>query len=264
MSDTPNSAATPAAAKRTRRVRWFAGVWSAVTLVAAVPILASVALSAHEWHAWRTDPDWELFRDTCSECHAVSRPQRFAKSPEQWRRTVDTMLAKDPDYGKLITEEERKRIAALLIRHRSAGAKELFEIRCNACHQAGVIDAYRDLDEEALRDLLGRHVLTHNYYVQTWEGDLIYNAIRERFAAMPRGETVSDVGSQRLFERRCNVCHTVGFRYRTMFDRPRTPAEWYEIIERMRQKAPDFILETEIASLLAHIMRIEETGRPVP
>ena len=186
-----------------------------------------------------------------------------AASPQEWRRTVDRMLAKSPGTASA-TPASRAAIAETLIRRRSVDERWILRLRCGKCHSVSVIDGYHGLSDRALKMLVNRHVAENNESIFAWEGNLAFDQIRRRFLRPPEPYSPPSEGGQVAFESRCDVCHTITFRYRTMFQPRRDDDQWSRVVERMRAKAPDYISENDVPALVAYIRRMRDAMSVTP
>ena len=234
----------------------------ALSVVAGVAVLLIVFLGGHERLAWRLERAHDVEEAQCGKCHAADRPHLYAKSPEAWRKTVHGMLTQNKSLGDPAKE---KAIADMIIHRRSLTPGEAFRNRCGSCHDAKVVDAYLGLSDRALEMLVRGHVIEHNYAVRTWEGEMVLEYLKQRRAQVRPGSSVAagDPESQDLFEYSCRACHTISFSYKSMFEKPRTDAQWSEVVERMRQKAPDTIGSEDAPRLVRQIIRMRDERNPV-
>ncbi len=235
--------------------------WLLLTLgvVASLGLLFSAYIT--ERSAWSTEVDYKLLQQTCNECHSYQLVKEYAKSPGEWRKTVNRMLISKPE---LADEDEKKRIQELLIRQRSSTGQLLFDSRCSRCHSLETVEPYWDLHSDALTLLVRQHVRQHNYVIEHWEGEMIVKEVTRRKRERPGSSGFSRRGEQILFQQACGVCHTPRFIYRTMCKSERSEAEWRAMVLRMQQKAPDLIAEEQLPRLTNHSRAICREGKPAP
>jgi hypothetical protein len=231
-------------------------VAAALTLLS---VTGALAVAAYEKLAWALDPDIGVEKQVCGRCHSADRPRQYGRSPAAWRETVARMISRRE--AGAVSPRDARRVEALLIRRRSADPKWLPFLRCRGCHALSRIEPYGELSAEALRLLVKRHVVEKNNAIFAWEGDLIAEELVERFARRPPTPHVTSEASQILFESRCDVCHTISFRYRTMFAERKDDAQWRTAVERMREKAPELIPPGDVPALTDHIEKMRDTGR---
>ncbi len=247
-----------------RRSRRFSELLltEAVLFLAAL-IAAFLMLGAYEQWSWSSAEDHETLVEYCSECHSSDRPRQYVKSPDQWRMTVGRMAgrAKIP-----IDDADIKIIADFMIRQRSNDPVNAFYGRCGRCHSASVLDPYLGLDSRAMELMVRRHIVEHNYAVNVWEGDMILRFLTEHKNNRSPAVVAGSGDGQYLIEDRCRACHTISFVYRTMLHDGKDAEAWSSIVRRMRDKAPDMILEEDVQPILNQIglMKSREIQNQVP
>ncbi len=233
-------------------------LWLLFTSVVFVLIATQISIYAYERFTWQWDEDYALFEDECGACHSSMVPRNYAKSPEEWQRTVSRMIPRETGH------EVKQRIGELLVRHRSPTGRALYRLRCGRCHAISVMDDYFDLDAKALRLLLEQHIMQNNFAVQTWEGDLIADYVIELWKNRERVPGKSTPEIQYKYQQKCGVCHSATMLYRDMCLEDRSLGDWKKIIIRMREKTPSFIGAGEVPELTEHAMMICESKKPAP
>jgi len=234
------------------------------TLVVALLVVLQLAVYGYEVHSWNADPDNSLLERICSHCHDPKFTHSYAKSPQEWRRTVKRMLDRLPSYGARVGKAERELIAAVLIRQRSADGPTLFRWRCGRCHERSVIEHYRGLAPAALRELVVQHTRQHNFEIQTWEGALVADYVEKLFAGRAKMPLDFLAGNQVLYARSCTTCHTVSFVYRTMCVGTGDLDQWIALVVRMQGKAPELIVRANAPILANYAFKVCQTGNPAP
>jgi cytochrome c5 len=234
-----------------------------VTLFALAPAIVAISLGLYERATWFTDPDNAVFESVCGRCHEPSLAHRFVKSPEEWEATVATCLNRD-SAAPTLDPVSRQNILSMLIRHRSSKGDTLFAFRCNRCHNAKVIDDYLSMSRDTIKLMVKRHVRQYNKVVTAWEGELIADYLIEKAERTSQTNPVRQAESQYHFELWCGECHTVSFRYKAMFAQSRDENEWEAVVQRMREKAPDFITAEGLPMILHQISEMAASRRPVP
>ena len=234
--------------------RLFLILWTSLTIVVLVPVLFVFLLGLQEKLSWTLDPAGKSLESTCGRCHESRRPRLYAKSPDEWRKTLDTMFSHITDAD---ASKRRGEIEKLLIKRRSADPKTVFKVRCGLCHAASVIDRYMVLDDNTLGIMVRRHVIEHNYAIEVWQGEMALGYLFNE-KGRKRESNPGDEFAQFLFEHDCRACHTITFCYQKMFETPRKDGEWREVVERMHAKAPALIKEDDVPVLTNQIMKMRD------
>jgi len=240
---------------------WFIRFWSLFTILLLLAVVFQLGIYFREKNLWASEPDIELFQKICGQCHNFERAHNYAKSPQEWAKTVDRMWAKDED---LFDEKASGKIKALLIRRRSSNGVVLFDSRCGRCHSKQNVMPYLDLAPDALALLVRQHIKQNNFVIQIWEGELILEHLLAVKGERPEPKSTTSAYNQLLFQKNCGACHTAGFLYRTICREPKNEQQWTAIIERMIEKSPDLFQEGNLKPLVEHVTSICTSGNPAP
>jgi cytochrome c553 len=221
------------------------------TVFVIVVFLLVLITNIIERRAWANDPDLPALVETCGKCHDPSRVRKYAKSPQQWQKTIDRMVPNgDADPATL------KRIHSLLVRLRSKGGETVLEKTCARCHPKTTIDPYLGMDFAAVSLLIRQHVKQHNRSIPIWEGKLAIEQVGMLQKMNVHGPFPGNAESQLLFQKSCGICHTTTFLYRTMCRKTVSKSQWKTILDRMRAKTPEHIQPQDLPLLIDQSMRV--------
>ena len=206
--------------------------------------------------AWVAAADGQsLFEKRCSACHKLPDPSQ--PPPEGWAERLELMaplarLKKDQkqsvlDY--LLSHSQQAAMAAALDEDR-----KLFEDKCSRCHT---------LDRVLLSPLRGeslRHVVNRmqSRSGTDWLSDQDVERVLTYLDTAPREATRpdplgGDASPAEIFDVRCSVCHTLERIFQKLGDDAEGPTAWSHTVSRMREKAPQWMTETEAGQILEYL-----------
>jgi len=198
----------------------------------------------------------EIVESRCTLCHELPDPATL--TDEQWIVTLESMAGNAGlnDKEKAIvlgylTSHEQKAIIITSM----ANEKRLFEKKCSLCHTTERV-LLMPLTPESSRHI----VMRMQKRAPDWISDTEVHEILEYLnhgapeAVRPVRKPV-DGGSAALFRERCTVCHSAERVYLMLQESEKkgTAMVWGHVVNRMREKAPEWITDEEAGQILQYL-----------
>ena len=228
LSESPD----PVVKKRRRRsLRWRTGRWLAAAPISVVLLAGLFGVS----HASRVSstPGMAVHASECGRCHERSLPLYYVKSPDAWRRTVDTHV----DIERVdLTEPERAALIGFLTSMRSFSDHWTFRTRCQGCHGS----TWREWEPRTAEDWQGV-VARSPYYYRADVADQIGRFLASQGLVGGAGGLL-DLRPERAEEvrdvvRYCGFCHSVSYEAdRYLEHAAADDGELERMVERMNDK----------------------------
>lgn len=202
----------------------------------------------------------KLFEKRCAACHKLPNPENPPKAG--WEKQLDMMapLAR-------LKKDQKQDVLSYILSHTRAAAMDaaldedrtLFENKCSRCHT---------LDRILLSELKGddlRHVVNRmqNRSGTDWLSDQEVERVLAYLADAPRGmeppvRIATDSSPEQLFLARCSACHSLERIFENMKAANGEATEfWSHTVSRMRNKAPQWMSDTEAGKILAYLGSFE-------
>ena len=211
--------------------RWALRLATLLLVLALIPFAAVSGVRAARVV---TAPSSAVFEHKCGLCHFRSRPLYFAKTPVEWRRTLDRMkqLEKAP-----ISEAEQADVLAFLMGVRSYPDSWTFRTRCQRCHVTGAGD-WKDRPAEEWAAVVKRIAAYSPYYYRM---DVRDQVVRHLIATHSSPDATLSLEAEqyrrlRQLDRVCGACHAVSREAARYKDSD--PATLDKLLQRMEQKLP--------------------------
>jgi len=198
------------------------------------------------------------YERVCGDCHSLTQPLHFVKTPAGWRRTVDRMQQM---HGAPLDEGEADRVVGFLTAMRGISAETAFRTRCQRCHY-GSASGWRERSPEEWEEIVERFARWSPFYYDAPIRALLVEHLSEHHGV--EGGTLEmdrpAYDRYRIIGRRCAACHSISLqaeRYRTAPDE-----ETAELVRRMGAKVPGGIPDEEAARLApAYQELLSDPGR---
>ncbi len=202
----------------------------------------------------------EIMENRCTMCHALPDPASLSK--EQWGMTLEAMAgfaglsAKEKSsILEYVTSHEQKAVTITSM----AQEQKTFERKCSLCHTTNRVLLM------PLTPVTRQHVVKR---MQARAPDLISeNDVHEILeylnhgtpgSTRPERKTVTG-GAEETFRERCTACHTAERVYLKLQqgNKTGTAIVWGHVVNRMREKAPEWITEQEAGQILEYLGSIK-------
>ena len=206
--------------------------------------------------AWAAPLDGQnLFEKRCSACHKLPDPEQ--PPPEGWAEKLELMAP----LARLKADQKQTVLDYLLSHTRQAAMnaaldddRELFESKCSRCHTVDRV-LLSPLRGESLRHVVNR---MQSRSGTDWLSDQDVERVLGYLDSAPREATRPDAlggnaNAAEIFEVRCSACHTLERIFRKLDDDANGPTRWSHTISRMREKAPQWMTETEAGQILEYL-----------
>ena len=195
-------------------------------------------------------PQLDLDR-RCGQCHDASGDL-----------TTDRWLQRLKELGPIdkLTPEQQKEALGLLRHHgweineivQMAADRNLFEEKCSLCHSADRA-FIRKLTSDERRVTLERMRARAPDWISETQLQTILAFLERGAPGVPKPEhKLVSAEPVDVFRVRCSACHTLerAFLY---LETHRDETQWPPLVERMRQKAPEWISESEAALITTYL-----------
>ncbi len=206
--------------------------------------------------AWAAPSDGQnLFEKRCSACHRLPDPEK--PPPNGWAEKLELMapLAR-------LKADQRQSVLDYLLSHSQQAAmnaaldddRELFETKCSRCHTPDRV-LLSPLRGDSLRHVINR---MQSRSGTDWLSDQDVERVLVYLDTVPREATRPDplgdsANTAEIFAVRCSACHTLERIFQKLGDDPNEPTPWSHTVSRMREKAPQWMTETEARQILKYL-----------
>jgi mono/diheme cytochrome c family protein len=214
------------------------------------------------FHVSRQQEEASLFKEKCRKCHPSKRIADKNLTPEQTRALVLRMqqkagnLISDADVDIIVNyhiKAQRVALQSTLQRIVNPDAEPLTESkgsvvslfleRCSTCHEPNVAMAVFK-DEVLWRETIKR--------MQQYSDGAISDDDAGQIINLHVSEQRTEVDT---FRKTCTRCHTE----ERVEERSLSADEWFKVIRRMQQKAPELITDEKVEIVAAYFHRREMT-----
>ncbi|GEM_PF-4222614 len=198
--------------------------------------------------------DKEIIEEKCLRCHNMQRIVFFKRTPQEWSVIVRRMKEK---CRKCLSDEEEADCLRYLTLNYVKTGKDFFETLCVSCHatagntqllyQRKTISGWSRAIERMRRKygfLIG--VTAAEQINAFWTGSGNNKNLKLNIEETDLIEGV--------FEDKCGRCHTYNF----MYTQKRTKQDWLEILSRMQEKSPLWIIYQDLEQIKKYIFSNEK------
>lgn len=199
--------------------------------------------------SFATDPGDQILEEKCVLCHQKPDPAKLTKA--QWVVKIKRMapaagLSSDETSKVLDYVSSLAKDAASVLT--MVNEKELFDEKCSLCHTTNRA-LIMPMTAESVNEIIPRM----QAMAGSWISDNQAHKISEYLihgapdSKRPTRKEISTQNPYELFLQRCTACHTAEqvFTRLKSDKKNETVAAWPNIVNRMRQKAPNWITESE-------------------
>ena len=185
------------------------------------------------------------YEQVCGDCHSLTQPLHFVKTPAGWRRTVDRMQTR---HEAPLDEGEAEEVVEFLTAMRGLSAGAAFQTRCQRCHY-GSTSEWSDRSTEEWEAIVGRVARWSPFYYDAPVRSLLVEYLSEHHGATGDAQDHATAADDRyrMVGRQCSACHAVSLeagRYRA-----ETEEETSDLVRRMGLKIPGGIPDDEAPRL---------------
>lgn len=228
-----------------------------------LPFLAVFLLGTNV--AGADDSGKKIFKKRCSQCHAL--PDPAALTSEEWIQRLDMMapmagLKKNQKHEVLEYLQDHSKKATTLVT--MSAEKQLFEEKCTLCHGTGRLFVM-PLTKESRRHIVLRMQQRAPGWISPKEADEILKYLEAGApgAEKPKRRAITG-GPPEVFRERCSVCHQLDRIFYEFEEHRFKAGGWMHIVNRMRDKAPDWMSKKEAKEIMTYLNSIKPVKKPVP
>lgn len=207
-------------------------------------------------------PGKQILQQRCALCHAAPDPKSLTS--EEWVVTLKSMA---PNAG--LDSEETANVLDFVSRHAKqaevivsmAKERKLFEDKCSECHTTARV-FLEPLTSESRRHIVMRmqqyapnRISVHDAHEIL---EFLNHGAPEARRPPPR-EPITDGGPAATFRERCTACHTAERVFLLLKEGKNngTAPPWLHIVNRMQNKAPDWISKAEARDILEYLQTLQ-------
>ncbi|MEE8429518.1 MAG: photosystem P840 reaction-center cytochrome c-551 [Gammaproteobacteria bacterium] len=206
----------------------------------------------------------QLLEKRCTLCHDKPEPGKFTQ--DEWVRQIKDMA---PNAG--LNKAEIETVLQFVTSHAKqastvvsmAKERRLFEGKCSQCHTTNRV-FLESLTPKSRRHIVLRMQGRAQGWISPQEAGQILDFLNKGApgAKKPPKRRSVNGGAEQVFQERCTACHTMErvFSKMQLNDGKNSVGNWTHIVNRMQQKAPDWITKKEAEQILRYL----QTLNPMP
>ncbi len=204
----------------------------------------------------------EILENRCIMCHDLPDPDQLSK--EEWVLQLETMgdLAglSGSEKGKVldyVTSHEKKAVTIVSM----AQERKLFETKCSLCHTTNRV-LLMPLTPDSRQHIVKRMQKRAPNWISEDDVHEIMEYLNHGAPESEKPEHKPVTGGPAVvFRERCTACHTAERVYLALrkSNEQGTAMVWGHIVNRMREKAPEWITEREAKQILEYLSSIRPT-----
>lgn len=203
----------------------------------------------------------ELMENRCTMCHELPDPDKLSK--EAWVLQLESMS----DYAGL-TAGEKEKVLDYVASHEKkavtivsmAEEQKTFEQKCALCHTTSRV-FLMPLNPESRRHIVLRmqERAPEIISMEDVHGILEYLNHGAPGAVKPEARKQTGNGPAEIFRERCTACHTAERVYLKLqqSEQQDDAVVWGHIVNRMREKSPEWITKDEAKLILEYLGSIK-------
>lgn len=203
----------------------------------------------------------DIMENRCAMCHDLPDPANL--TDEQWVLKLETMAdfagLSGKEKGKIleyVTSHEKKAVKIVSM----AREKRLFEQKCTLCHTTDRV-FLMPLTPESRRHIVLRMQERAPDMISLEDAHEILEYLNHGApeAVKPEARKPTSDGPAATFRERCTACHSAERVYLKLQESKEqgNAVAWGHIVSRMREKAPDWITESEAKQILEYLASIK-------